>query len=241
MDSMSCDWKPTMNSVTRPVKCWHGLSFYFTACFRLWHHLIFVPERCSSSLDHRNKRRVYVGSHWSLFAKHIVCCSSSIDRPSQRVKHVSPRASDCRHYHSPGGDPRRAARMASLPQEKENATFRPEGGPSCGSSASSGEGAYSGRASTQPTASPWERVEGSGVSDHSAALCFSDTVLWAAAGGEAGDGEQRGRVAAAVASDAGGAVGVPCAGPRLWMGKDRRHKKELLHVPTVYIRRKNPP
>lgn len=210
---------------------WTWLRFYFIACFRLWQHLIFVPERCSNCLDHRNKRRVYVGSLWSLFAKHTVGRCSSVDQPSQWVKHVSQRASNCRHYHSPGGDPRWAARMASLPQEKETATFRPEGGPSCWSFGSCGEGVYSDRASTQPTTSPRERVEGSRVSDHSAAPCCSDTVLWAAAGGEAGDGEQRGRVAAAVASDAEGAVGVPGAGPRLWMGKDRVRKKELLLLP----------
>lgn len=82
MDSVSCDWKPTMNSITRPVKYWHDLSFYFIACFRLWHHLIFVPEQCSNCLGHRNKRRVYVGSHWSLFAKPTICRRSSVDHHS---------------------------------------------------------------------------------------------------------------------------------------------------------------
>lgn len=143
-------------------------------------------------------------------------------------QHVSSRAFNCCHNNSTRGHLRRAAHMASLPNEKEEAAFRSEGGRSCGSSVSCGKGVSSRGVSAHRNAFPGERVEGCRVSDHTTAAP-ADTVFWTAAWGETSDGELWGGVAAAVATDAEGAVCPTCAGAWLWMGKSHRRKKCLSH------------
>lgn len=168
-----------------------------------------------------NRACVFFGSRFALFIQLKITTS----------QHVSTRTFNCCHNNSIRGDLRRAAHMASLPHKKEEAAFHSEGGRSRGSSRSCGKGVYScGVSIHQTAASSGEGVQGCGVSDLTTAPSCTDTVFWTAAGGETSDGELWGGVAAAVATDAKGAVSLPCAGAWLWMGKDQRRKKYLLHV-----------
>ena len=155
-------------------------------------------------------------------------------------QHVSPRAFNCCHNNRIRGDIGRAPHMASLSNEEEEAAFRPEGGRSCRGSSSCGKGLYFRGVSVHPAALPRERAENCGVSDYTTAPSCTDPFFWTAAGCETADGDFWRWLAAAVASDARGLVSLPCAGAGLWMGKDQRRKKKLLHVFT-YEKEKSTP
>lgn len=141
-------------------------------------------------------------------------------------QHVSSRAFNCCPHSSAGGDLWGDTRLAVLPNKKEAAAFLPEAGRSRGRSMSCAKRRPVPPAPAAPAAG--ERIQGGRVSN-TAAPCRACTNLWAAAGCEATDGELWRRVAAAVATDAEGAVGLPGAGLWLWMGKGRRRKKRPLH------------
>lgn len=181
-----------------------------------WIKLADLPAGCSSCV-------VVLGLNFSL----ITIIAS---------QHVSSRTFNCCHNSSSRGNLGRAARMASVSNKKEEVTFRPEGGRFPAHSRGKGRRVHSRGVFMHPAASCCrEGISDCPVSDHASG---PDPIFWSAPGNQTSDRELWRRVAAAVASNAKRAVHLPCAGVWLWMGKDIRRKKYLLHVFTFLVKGK---